>query len=106
MEKSWRERIMEAEGRGTFTREDKALAAEWATCAVGEQRAQYPEVITFQTTSFGIDLYPEDGDLYRLGCSIGFYGAILSNDFQSAWRHLDAIENRVLDLKRDHAAQA
>jgi DNA-directed RNA polymerase specialized sigma24 family protein len=43
-----------------------------------------------------------DRQLIELGSGDGFCGAVIDNDMASAERYLDAIEDRVLQLKREH----
>lgn len=95
----WRERIVAArQHRGQFTREDRMLACEWMTCAVGEQHLKTPEVYLLDRDCS----LPRDLRLIRLGAlDGGFTGCIFANDVDGAERHLDAIEDRVLELKRE-----
>ena len=100
--KPWRERIVEARGRGGFTAEDKADATgSWLTCAVGEQRALYGETVVLLDRQ----AQPRDLALQRLGGTDrdGFGAAVFRDDFDLAERRLDAIEDRTLTLKRTKA---
>lgn len=100
---TWRERIVKARARGHFTNEEKALADDWGTCAVGEQAEAHPLVVRYQhgCTCLG----PVDNTLYRLGSStLGFCLAVLVNRFDKADEYLDAIEDRVMVLKREQGA--
>lgn len=109
---SWRERIAAARARGGFSPMDKTMAANWMTCAVGEQRAMYPGVVkVVDPLWFGA---PTDDQLRVLGGGTpggppfsgfaGFGWAVLTNDFARAEALLDAIEDRVLVLKREAGA--
>lgn len=101
--KTWRERIVEAQARRKFTQEDKDLAADWATCAVGEQRLIHPLVVKMPTNPRGPWWVgrPEDDVLMDLGCADGFYDAVRRHAYRKADRILDQIEDRVLQLKRE-----
>lgn len=93
MAKTWRERL--AEG---LTAETVLLASHWDTCAVGEQRALHPEVVRYRTTRVSRAHAPRDRPLERLG--VNFYLYLSMGDIPAAGRALDAIEDRVLVLKR------
>jgi hypothetical protein len=105
---TWRERLVAARERGAFTDEDRLLAAHWRSCAVGEQHAAMPTVVIYDRwrhhnpvgCNCNICLFPADAELVALGGQNGFCGAVLSNDFAAAEGSLDAIEDRVLQLKR------
>ena len=97
---SWRERIQAGDG-------DARKASCWAQCAVGEQHALMPEVVVYTQlctgqrcgvcgTSHG---GPEDGPLYEAG--VTFWEALELGDLVGAEMCLDAIEDRVLQLKRE-----
>jgi hypothetical protein len=91
---AWRERVSAAALRGCFTADDAREAKDWATCAVGEQRAAMPGV-------FVVDLFtdsPYDETLFHLGRA--FYWNVSNNDVNRASDLLDQIEDRVLELKR------
>lgn len=110
---TWRERIAAARQRGKFTTADVHLACGcgWRTCAVGEQAAPYPELwrtlapfSAFETESISV-LIPIDPVLIWLGGnSRGFGKAVRTDDIDEAERLLDAIEDRVLELKREAQA--
>jgi len=100
----WRERIAKAEASdGKFTREDRALASCWLTCAVGEQHLRMPEVNVL--VGLGDGLSPADVRLMKLGSfSHGFTHAVFIDDVAGATRFLDSIEDRALELKREQGA--
>jgi hypothetical protein len=68
---------------------------------VGEQRAAHTFIKTLG------EACPADNDLYALGGVFlstgrtGFLGAVFDGDIDGAERYLDAIEDRVLQLKRE-----
>ena len=95
---NWRERCAAARERGSFTAIDKLDASRWATCKVGEEHARLPHVVVYKDY-FG-NLLPVDDNLQALGSTMGFMGAVLSNNFDKAEDSLDAIEDRVMELKR------
>jgi hypothetical protein len=88
----WEERIEEARQRTLFgaiawprfTAEDRTLAADWRTCAVGEMRRRY-----------GVRL---DRNLERLGTA--FFRAVLRNDIEAAATTGRTIETYALRSKR------
>lgn len=112
MAKTWRERLAEP-----ITDEIVQLAARWDTCAVGEQQARHPEVVRFieqppldynvfrqRIESVTVEPWPEDLTLRALGTD--FYLYLCRRDPAAAGRMLDAIEDRVLVLKRGEESPA
>jgi hypothetical protein len=91
--KRWDQRIEEAKNRHVlgfipyprFTADERELASNWATCAVGEVRRRY-----------GVRM---DGTLGTLG--VKFYRAVLWNMVERAGELREAIENHALDKKRE-----
>lgn len=103
---TWRERIVAARERGYFTLADIGDAAgNWMTCAVGEQHAALPEVVVYYALPSGRHGGPRDRQLQRLGGAEsderGFGWAVEHQQIDLAERYLDAIEDRVLQLKRE-----
>lgn len=96
---SWRETIQIARKRGTFTFDEHMRACSWETCAVGEQRGKHPDTVRFHPVPYSS---PIDTVLGTLGSSMveGFAVSVGRNDFDAADDILDAIEDRVLELKR------
>lgn len=94
---TWNERVVAAKHRGEFTEADVELAASWDTCAVGEQRATMPLVVTVQ---WGTP-WPADRRLRQLGYH--FYQALVANAPDDAATFLDAIRGRTLELQRESA---
>jgi hypothetical protein len=88
----WEERIEEARRRTLFgaiawrrfTAEERRLAADWRTCAVGEMRRRY-----------GVRL---DRNLGRLG--LAFFRAVLRNDVEAAATTGLVIEEYAVRSKR------
>ena len=92
MTATWRERL--AVG---LTRADADLSGRWATCKVGEEMAKHPGLILM--AEFG----PTDDILRELGWA--FEEAVWRTltgrvSAQTPEGLLDAIEDRVLELKR------
>jgi hypothetical protein len=91
--KRWEQRIDEARERRVFgvfryprfTADERELAANWATCAVGEMRRRY-----------GVRM---DRTMGTLG--VKFYRAVLWNMVERAAELREAIENHALDKKRE-----
>ena len=91
--KRWEQRIDDARERRIlglvpyprFTREERELASNWATCAVGEMRHRY-----------GVRM---DRTLGTLG--VKFYRAVLWNMVDRAAELREAIETYSLDQKRE-----
>jgi hypothetical protein len=87
---TWWERIEAAEARGRFTEADELLAADWVTCACGEQDDRIPR--------HGGGSYrfaagrPYDETLALLGRD--FYQAVKRNNASYARRVLTRIEAR------------
>lgn len=97
---TWRERI----AGGDF---DDQRAECWGTCAVGEQHAALPQVVVYGPIRGGLPCPvcgsphggPQDLTLIRLGAD--FHSAVDDGHARAADRILDAIEDRVLALKRE-----
>lgn len=94
---TWRERIAEARRRGHFSYLDGRLAGDFRTCAVGEQHKMLPDVVILSLTVEQETAV--DDELTRLG--LDFPIAVMFDDFEQAETVLDAIEDRVLQLKRE-----
>lgn len=93
--KNWFVRIAEARERGVFTDQDKLDAADWTTCACGEQDPRIPRV--GNTAS---DLYrPEDKLFAQLG--VNFYFAVNRDEFDDAEKTLHAIERRATEVLQE-----
>jgi hypothetical protein len=93
---TWRDRIVEARANGQFTPQDAEDASSWETCAVGEARLAHPTLIRTTTPYY---FAPLDADLAQWGIAFGRavrHGGL----FETAETCLDAIEDRVLVLKR------
>lgn len=94
---TWRERIAAARERGYFTFDDKFAAGSWNCCAVHEQHVMNPQVVVYALNS------PVDHELHQLGDDEeGFCAAVRTGDIGRAECLLDAIEDRALQLKREH----
>jgi hypothetical protein len=87
--------VAAAKDRGEFTEAEVARAASWDTCAVGEQRAARPLVVTVQ---WGTP-WPADRTLRRLGYA--FYQSLKANDAEDAAMILEAIQGRTRELERE-----
>ena len=93
---NWRERVIDREHQRSFTEEDRSDSANWNTCAVWEQRTQYPGLVPYVNE---VDLYgPTDTFLKAAG--LDFCDAVYENDFRKAHHSLDMIEGRIMALKR------
>ncbi len=94
---TWRERIQAARERGTFTREDCALAGDGNTCAVGEAHLAHGgrRSLAYGAAFYGMGADPAD----KPGAA--FFGAVLRNHFDRAESLLNLIEDRALALKRE-----
>lgn len=97
---NWRERLL-AEGA---TLENKVLAASWATCYVGVQRAAHPNVVVYEEfyEAHGEptpwEAGPEDQVLWNLGQE--FLDEVKAGRVEGALGKADRIDDRVLALKR------
>ena len=96
---TWRERLVE----GGDIKQYRTLARSWLTCAVGEQRALYPEIVAYLENA--VDTVPGPEDLELLEAGSNFYMAIESGDVTEATSLLDRIEARVAKMKREYVAQ-
>lgn len=90
--KTWKTRLAEAARCKRFTWADRDRAVEWATCAVGEARHQYPSVI-----KIGCYDGPVDPDLSKLG--VAFDECVWNHDYRLASEHYRAIRRRVAQLR-------
>jgi hypothetical protein len=90
--KTWRERIMEARARGTFTRDDRRLAGPFGTCMVGECQER------FGVSVMSLTLEPPYQSLTYAGAQ--FFSAVNRDDFDAAERIMEAMEDHALQLKR------
>jgi hypothetical protein len=95
---TWRERVLAAKRRRWFTKGDLTAVAGWSTCAVGEQHAALPQVVLYEQDQDEIS-GPVDETLHILGND--FSKAVVLNLFDPAMAVLEAIEDRVLELKRE-----
>lgn len=114
MVKTWREecviaRERQARGEVPFRRAVVLRATRsWCTCGVGEQRRLHPGAVKYRRYSSGplglrLHLGPVDHALSDLGSAHvmgGFAFSVLNQDVAAAERALDAIEDRVVELKR------
>jgi hypothetical protein len=86
----WGRRIIGAEEKGRFTRDDRDLAEGWTTCACGKSDPRIPR------SSSGI---PLDHQMSVNG--IRFYRRIFSHNFLEAAQTLVLIERRATELIRE-----
>lgn len=98
---SWRERIEAARAAGTFSPEDRVMIGDYVTCMVGEAaRVLGPDI------HWVLSRYP---DLEVMGIGHGWPDGrgpthvVNGNEFDTASDMLDAIEDRVLQIKRGDA---
>lgn len=112
--RAWREEMViarerQARGLPPFTRTVvKRATKSWLTCAVGEQRRRHPGVLGYHWTHpvsifESPSLIPNDEVLQEVGgmFGLGFGLAVNDQDVAAAERALDAIEDRVVELKRE-----
>lgn len=83
---NWQQRIDRAAERGSFDDADLDLAANWVTCACGEQDPRIPRKCGA----------PEDLELRLLGSD--FSRAVQSDSFFEASKLLGLIERRAAEL--------
>src|SRR5262245_53026082 len=103
--KTWRERIAEARERGSFTYEDISLAAGYRTCLIGEAVAILGGTYASNESKFrvsipgfyGNELCGEDSSIATGGA---FQRVVAEHDITRAEQLLEAVEDRLLQLKR------
>ena len=93
----WGTRILSAEKRGEFTKDDLKLAFDWQTCACGHQSPLIPR----HPDSRSIGTWPRpymplDKKLTKLGSK--FYGALCNNRFKKAAKVMVKIEIRAKQI--------
>lgn len=106
LKRTWRERIAKMKTRGYATVDDEDRIGGWQTCAVGEQWRLHPTVVVYR-----FDDAPQDNALGMLGARIAdeirdaacplLAEAERRAAIEHAEEYLDAIEDRVLELKRE-----
>lgn len=84
---TWAERIDAAEQRSAFSEQDRDLAAEWVTCACGEQDPRLPRLYGY---------VPKDMELRDLGGA--FCAAVNEDKFGKARTCLARIEQRAAEI--------
>ena len=95
---TWRERIVLARKKGRFVGEDRARAAQWSTCAVGElARRRGPQIVQLENGR------PVDAVFSELGTS--FFAAVLADDVARAEATLNKIEDQARLTSRAAAAR-
>ena len=98
MTQTWRERIGLARKLGRFAGEDRARAAQWSTCAVGElARRRGTQIVQLENG------HPVDDVFSELGTS--FFAAVLANDVARADATLKRIEDQARITGRAAAAR-
>ncbi len=85
----WRRRIEEAKEAGGFSEEERSLAANWDTCAVGEGYVALGKKL-------GPSQEPRDPRLAELGAK--FYIQISNDSYRDASETLDRIEARLKEV--------
>ena len=75
--RDWAQTLADAKRSGGFDDDAKYDADRWATCAVGEARAERPSRVKLFMTA------PKDRNLYRVG--MRFYEAVAANDIPGAF---------------------
>ena len=97
--KTWRERIVEARERGSFTSDDFRAWMWPQTCLVGEA---VHNLFGRANDTFWMALNNHPAYCPMTGLQDGLSTAIRENDFDFVERRLDLIEDRALQLKREH----
>jgi len=87
MTETWRERVILAREHGRFAAVDRARAARWSTCAIGElARRCGPKIVRLENGR------PVDATFSELGTS--FFAAVLANDMARAEATLADIDKQ------------
>lgn len=89
---TWRERVVAARQRGKFTMLEVVQAGRLDECAVGEAAA---------ASGFTYSAIVERQHPCDVWLDLAFTGAVASGNFTRADDILDAIDDRVLQLKRE-----
>lgn len=92
---TWRERIDEAEERGSFSETDLEAVSWWFSCAVGEQDSRVPRGRT-PNMSFESANAPQDDKLMSLG--VDCFHAIQDDHTANAREILGLIETRAAKI--------
>lgn len=107
---TWRERIVAARERGGFTHEDHKRAYAWTTCAVGEQVDLTGERVQVLPVRFDgvqnealVTLGVKFVGCVSMACT-GHNWAPLTAEIDEAEAILDAVEDRVFELKQGAVA--
>ncbi len=99
--RNWREYLLETDEKDIGD-EDEYKAGHWISCAIGERAQLYPEVIKMEL-GFPCGI-PCDGRLKDLG--VRFSNAIITKDKEWALLLLDAMDDHILQLKREKVDDA
>lgn len=107
--KGWRERIHDARARGVFTPQDIMDAADWSTCAYGEQMHRYPGFVTHDPLAIGGRAVADrwragEGDIFM--DAVRFSPAVRTHNFDRAEQLLTRIEDAMDRAKRGHEEAA
>ena len=90
---TWRERIITARKRGYFTKQDKALARDWATCAAHEASPNW------NRSAWNAECASAGFALIRAGGA--FLVVVARDEFDQAESLLERIEDLALRFKRE-----
>lgn len=98
MSRTWRERIAEARKRGHWDADDARAWTNLETCPAGVVALEYGIGVLFPNTRYTTPCWNDE--LHFLGNRFG--DAMMSRDFDRAENLLDQLEDRALQLKREH----
>ena len=98
---TWLERLERAQTRGEFTAEDRRLAGDWNSCAVGEHLHAHAS-LTYGT---GVELLiPDDLSLFQLG--VQFCAEVTHDQVEEAKTTYSRITGRVTTLLQTQGASS
>lgn len=101
--KTWRERTIEAEARGSFNDEDQRMICNVEGCVLWEAGRAFDVKYPYHYAVVHLDPRGSTVDEQMLRLELRFMTAMDENDFAEAHRVLDELDDRILKHKRELA---
>lgn len=95
----WLDRLLTPAGS---IRRYSSLSGDWMTCAIGEARLDYPDVVVYSKNIIGDPINPIDPELRYLGNI--FHNQVAAGHRNKALQTYDRIQARVRVLLRKRKA--